>query len=122
MKSYKISPLLIALFLVWGMGDIGAQYDDLYYNPDTDGAYYDYGNSFNDGNASNSNRNNDEYYDDEYYDYEYSSRIRRFHRPYHGFGFFDPVYVDYAYFDPFFNPATTLLIYDSPWRWNRWNR
>ena len=33
MKSYKISPLLIALFLVWGMGDIGAQYDDLYYNP-----------------------------------------------------------------------------------------
>lgn len=71
MKSYKILFLLIVLFLVWGMGDIGVQYDDFYYNLDMDGVYYDYGNSFNDGNVFIFDWNNDEYYDDEYYDYEY---------------------------------------------------
>lgn len=66
-----------------------------------------------------------DYYND--YDYYYTSRIRRFHRPYYGFGFFDPIYVDAWHYDPFLNPGVTVLIYDDfysfrSWsRWNRWN-
>ncbi|MFZ4426637.1 MAG: hypothetical protein ACOYOO_05720 [Saprospiraceae bacterium] len=67
-----------------------------------------------------------DYYND--YDYYYTSRIRRFHRPYYGFGFFDPVYVDTWHYDPFLAPGVTVLIYDDLLsnrafsRWNRWNR
>ena len=67
-----------------------------------------------------------DYYND--YDYYYTSRIRRFHRPYYGFNFFDPVYVDAWHYDPFLAPGVTVLIYDDFYsnrafsRWNRWNR
>lgn len=66
-----------------------------------------------------------DYYND--YDYYYTSRIRRFHRPYYGFNFFDPIYVDTWHYDPFLAPGVTVLIYDDFYsnrafsRWNRWN-
>ncbi len=47
------------------------------------------------------------------YDFYYTSRIRRFHRPLQGFSFFDPYYIDMAYYDPFMRSVTTLLIYDE---------
>ncbi len=145
-----------------------AQYDDLYYNPDRDRSY-DLPTE-----SDRSSSNNDDWrqqdegewdsgmierapsYDNEAYefeqrhDYYYTSRIRRFHRPYYGFGFYDPIYVDRFYYDPFFaaspfaGPALTTLIYDpvvsvnfgfgfgfgnpfvspfvgyNPWAWNPW--
>lgn len=128
------------------------QYDDLYYDPDRDaGTYYtttgadrtqpadnavasryddeeaDYDNNMA-GNARGYDDDDYEYYED--YDYYYTSRVRRFHRPYYGFSYFDPIYADLYYYDPFINPGVTVLIYDgySSWnswnswrRWNRWN-
>ena len=133
----KKNKLLLALvgFFVLGMTNISiAQYDDLYYNPDTDAGYYNSSNSSNSDSYASNDRDNDNDYDDEAYqdyndyddyNYYYSSRIRRFHRPYYGFSYFDPVYVDQAYYDPFWTPGVTVLIYDNynPWRssYNRWN-
>lgn len=141
MRSINFKSVFIAMFaLVWA-GTVQAQYDDLYYNPDDDHTYNYSSNS----NSSSDNYNyddedydydnygyDDNNYDYDDYDYQYSSRIRRFHRPYYGFNFFDPCYVDVAYYDPFFSPVgTTVLIYDDFYsfnsfnrfrRWNRWNR
>jgi hypothetical protein len=36
---------------------------------------------------------------DDYYDYSYSSRIRRFHQPFNGFGYYDPIYTNVYYYD-----------------------
>ncbi len=112
--------------------------DDVYYNPEKDrvliqkqrpakesNAYYEEG-RYDDDNYSAGYEDEYDYYND--YDYYYTSRIRRFHRPYYGFGFFDPVYVDAWHYDPFLTPGVTMLIYDDyfsyrDWvRWNRWNR
>ncbi len=133
MKNNKL-PFALVAALVLGLANISlAQYDDLYYDPDKDAGYYysSSNNSSNDSYASN-DRNDSDYDDEVYedyedyddYDYYYTSRIRRFHRPYYGFSYFDPVYVDLAYYDPFWSPGATVLIYDSynPWRYNRWNR
>jgi len=130
----------IIAVLLFGMWAVPAysQYDDIYYNPDTDQSYYNYdNNSAGDGYYSNTNSARQEdverYYDaDEYdyyndYDFYYTSRIRRFHRPMYGFGYYDPVYVDAYYYDPFVVPGNTVLIYDDffsyrDWvRWGRWN-
>lgn len=136
MKNYKLLFLFVALLMVSGL----AAQDDLYYNPAKDKIVVD------DYKSKNTTRTNDAYtstsqrdeadYDDEAYEYDedydyyYSSRIRRFQRPYYGFNFYDPVYVDMAYYDPFFSPFNTMLIYDNAFafgglgigRWNRWNR
>ncbi len=129
----------VLLFGMWAMPAY-SQYDDIYYNPDTDQSYYSYDNN-NTGDSYYGSRNTsrarqeeiDRYYDaDEYdyyndYDFYYTSRIRRFHRPMYGFGYYDPVYVDAYYYDPFVVPGNTVLIYDDffsyrDWvRWRRWN-
>lgn len=127
--------LIIALFTLLVVRPLGAQTDDVYYNPDEvvklksnpsssnrlgsyrPEAYSTEEPSFSDG--------SDSYYDD--YDFYYTSRIRRFHRPLQGFSFFDPYYIDMAYYDPFMRSATTMLIYDDFYsqrmfsRFNRWN-
>jgi uncharacterized membrane protein YgcG len=139
MKNYSITVLLTAMFLAAGSHLALGQYDDLYFDPDRDGASYNSSSTrsndrgskaFDNRNATTSSFDDEQYghYDDNY-DYQYTSRIRRFHRPHHGFGYFDPVYVDMMYYDPFFMPGpTTVLIYDNfysfnSWnRWNRWNR
>ncbi len=81
--------------------------DDLYYTPD-----YSDSNQYTDGQGDTYVTNNnyyggdDEYvyYEDDDYDYYYSSRIRRFHRPYNGFGYYGGCYVDNYWYnpDPFF--------------------
>jgi hypothetical protein len=127
--------LIITLFTLLAISPVGAQMDDVYYNPDEvvklknnpsssnrlgsyrPEAYSADETSFSDG--------ADSYYDD--YDFYYTSRIRRFHRPLQGFSFFDPYYIDMAYYDPFMRSATTMLIYDDFYsqrmfsRFNRWN-
>ena len=133
MKRNNLFALLFAFF-AFSWANVGmAQYDDLYYNPDTDGDYYNSSsssytsNDYYDDNSSSGYDDDDyDYYDD--YNYHYSSRIRRFHRPYYGFNYFDPVYVDVAYYDPFFaydpfwTPGVSTLIYDPYWSANSWRR
>ena len=117
--------LLLAVASVCAMmlasTSLSAQYDDMYYDPDefrsaetSRGYYDDAGDDYDriEGPEQRSRVSSD--YDNDYYDYYYSSRIRRFNRPYRGFGYYDPVYVDMAYYDPFFRPAgTTVLIYNG---------
>ena len=55
-----------------------AQFDDVYYDPDEYVPIVNYS-----------------------LDEPAPSNIRRFYRPYAGFGFYDPVYVGYNYYDPF---------------------
>ena len=95
MKKNKLLFALVAV-LVLGSANISlAQYDDLYYNPDTDAGYYSSNSSSSDSYASNDRNDNNGYDDavyedyDDYddYNYYYSSRIRRFNRPYYGFGY-----------------------------------
>lgn len=71
------------------------------------------------------------YYGDDDYDYFYASRINRFHRPIHGFGYYDPFYTNmYWYnYDPFFY-GTSIYAgwgmggfynpWHRPWGWNSW--
>lgn len=140
MKNYKLPAFLIALLFTAANVAV-AQYDDIYYDPDKDAVYSEYkGDRY----SSSNDRSNfgsrvddtERYYydDDEYeyyddYDYHYTSRIRRFQRPFYGFDYYDPIYVDMFYYDPFFTPGmSTVLIYNnnySYWNWrrfNNWNR
>lgn len=129
--------MLLSLVLL-GANGLYAQHDDMYYDPQKDKGFFDnYKPNKNTYSDKDYSYEDEEYYDDEAYDYYddydyyYSSRIRRFHRPYYGFNFFDPVYVDMSYYDPFLSPGMTMLIYDdvfafNSWyrfnRWNSWNR
>jgi hypothetical protein len=102
------------------------------YNNNGNGNYsnnsnYDNQSSYN--KSGNNNSNNTSYTDNQNgynngYDYYYTSRLRRFNRPYYGFGFFDPVYVDSYYYDPYLSSGLSVLIYDNPYysSWNRFNR
>lgn len=133
MKNFKLLVLFGMLLLV---GSLSAQ-DDLYYNPSKDKVIvddykYKSDKQYKNTTDSYTSRSDEAAYDEEEYDYEedydyyYTSRIRRFQRPYYGFSFYDPVYVDMYYYDPFLSPMTTMLIYDNAFnigfgRWNRWN-
>ena len=129
----KKGMLIATLFSLLGIGYLPAQVsDDVYFDPDKDrvavpkqrmekSSYSDY-----DGSGyANSYDDEYDYYND--YDYYYTSRIRRFHRPYYGFNFFDPIYVDACYYDRLLMPGVSVLIYDDVFsnryfsRWNRWN-
>ncbi|THH37760.1 hypothetical protein [Neolewinella litorea] len=134
-KIYFAAVSLFALLLVSTSAQ--AQYDDMYYDPDNFRST-EVARDFSEDSYDRADRDDRRYSsseDDEYYDYYYTSRIRRFNRPYYGFGYYDPVYVDVAYYDPFFRPAgTTVLIYNSfgnvydprfsPWggAYRGWNR
>jgi hypothetical protein len=131
----------LSLTLLFVMGSMAArgQFDDLYHKPTRNTPPP--ANDFGETNATGDYYDDDQYgYDsDEYdyyddYDYEYSRRIRRFHRPNPGFGFYDPFF-----FDPFWNPWYNPFAFGggvwlgrpmNPWfgpglnicynRWNRW--
>ena len=49
---------------------------------------------------------NNHYYDpymyDDYYDYSYAARIKRFHDPYYGFGYYDPYFTNSYWYN--YNP------------------
>lgn len=128
------------MVLALGLSNVAlGQYDDLYYDPDRDAGTYNTSieksrpadnattSRYDDDDEADYDNNtaggydNDEYeyYDD--YDYYYTARVRRFHRPYYGFNYFDPVYADLYYYDPFINPGVTVLIYDGYSSWNNWN-
>jgi hypothetical protein len=48
---------------------------------------------------------NNYYYDpDDYYDYAYTARLRRFYRPYYGWGYFDSYYTNLYWYD--YDPAS----------------
>jgi hypothetical protein len=66
------------------------------------------------GNQVTNNYYGDSFDYDDYYDYSYSSRIRRFHRPYNGFGYYDPIYTNVYYYDydPFFWGNSIYLGYN----------
>lgn len=72
------------------------------------------------------------FYMDNYYDYSYSSRIRRFHRDWASFGYYDPYFTNmYWYnYDPYFYGTSIYMGYNSlffpsfyyswgyrPWGW-----
>ena len=133
MKIYRlISIILLAAMAFPAL----AQYDDIYYNPDKDRPAYSKYKTTDDGFRQSPPPTDPINYDDEFdneeyayfddYDYYYTSRVRRFHRPYGRFDFFDPVYIDMPYYDwRFVSPGATVLIYDDPWIFryaNRWNR
>lgn len=125
--NMKLLMKLSTLLLVFGISSTAAlaQYDDVYYDPER-----------NNSRTTTDRRqvqpkttptyaeeqNYDEGYDDEEYDYYYTSRIRRFHRPYTGFDYFDPIYVDAYYYDAFARPGVTVLIYDDPFGYYSFNR
>jgi len=136
MRWYKRFTFLI-IFALLSSATVYAQYDDVYYDPEKDGGYYDYSddrqNTSDEGYYSESDYDTYAYDNDEYdyyndYDFYYTSRIRRFHRPLYGFGYYDPVYVDSYYYDPFL-AGPSMLIYDDFYAargftrfrgWNRW--
>ncbi len=122
MKFYKITALIVTLLVVGAFG-VQAQWDDVYYDPDKDVIVE----STNRYSSRTDNTRSSRYYDDEQgyyndYDFYYTSRIRRFHRPMFGFGFFDPVYIDAMYYDPFMRPGMTMLIYDDYYTRRAWAR
>lgn len=130
---------LAVLFFIGINSQAGAQFDDLYYDPSS------FNNQSSSAHSSSSSSSSSSYdsrgydnnsygnYDDasydgyDDYDYQYASRIRRFHRPNPGFGFYDPFYIDPWYYDPFWVGPADIYVGSSfmwnPWnRWNRWNR
>lgn len=123
MKFYKITALIVTLLVVGTFG-VQAQWDDVYYDPDKD-VIVENTNRYS---SSRDNTRSSRYYDDELgyyndYDFHYTSRIRRFQRPMFGFGFFDPIYIDAMYYDPFMMPGmSTMLIYDDFYTRRAWAR
>jgi len=98
----KLNHILV-LSIILIAGAVRAQFDDLYYDPDTDDSYY-YDEVYDNG--DNSYFDDDEYDDyDEYaywrdYDNYYASRIRRFHRPWVRIGFYNSWAYNSLFFDP----------------------
>lgn len=94
--------LAISFLLVAGM--VKAQFDDLYFDPETDESYY-YDEFYSDDDYDYFD---DDEYDnyDEYdywrdYDNYYTSRIRRFHRPWVRMGFYNSWAYNSLFYDPF---------------------
>ena len=81
MKKYKFSFLVTAILSLMWMGALQAQYDDLYYDPDTDGDYYNYNDNTSNSSSytyNDNNYDNEDYgYDDD--DYEYYDEDGRAH-------------------------------------------
>lgn len=126
MKNNKFLAFLLS-FLIVGFAKVTfAQYDDLYYEPDTDDGYYDASSYDTEDSYATDEyqvKDSDSYDNDDYdyfndYNYYYSSRIRRFNRPIYGSSFYDPFYVDSYYYNPASylgrsSSGLTLLIYDN---------
>src|SRR6267378_3272857 len=54
------------------------------------------------GNTYITNNYNDHFNSDDYYDYEYAARLRRFHNPYSGYGYYDGYYTNSYWYS--YNP------------------
>lgn len=82
-------------------------YNDDYYNPNSSSSNTQQYTDTTTGNTYVTNNyygNNNQFVYDDYYDYAYASRIRRFHNPSYGFGYYDSYYTNtYFYnYDPYF--------------------
>jgi hypothetical protein len=125
--NMKLLMKLTTLLLLFGISATSAlaQYDDVYYDPERNTNRNTTERKANPAVSSQTysqNSDSDQAYDDEDYDYYYTSRIRRFHRPYTGFGYYDPIYVDAYYYDAYARPGIAALIYDDPFGYYGWNR
>jgi len=119
------SSILFLLALTAGMFATPATaQDDLYYDPATDApkpvqvvVVQEQSNNLTQVYSE------DGYYEDDYA-YEYSSRIRRFHQPTQAVDYYDPLYVDMYYYDPYYAPGTTIYAggYNDYWQWRSWYR
>ena len=105
MKNYFIPTFVLSILIGFGSMNLNAQFDDLYYDPETDEDF-----AYRSIQVDDNYQEYDEYaYDDEQYDnadeydYYYSSRIRRFRRSSMRVGFYNPFYTDIAFYDPHFN-------------------
>ncbi|MEO5905517.1 MAG: hypothetical protein ABIQ11_02240, partial [Saprospiraceae bacterium] len=137
MKVFTLKRFLFTLAVACLIPSAYAQFDDVYYDPDNVDLSGNYDSDYPDDNYADEDEvtyyddDEYEYYDD--YDYYYSSRIRRFHRPYGGFDFYDPAYTSFNYYDPYYvdsyyYPGSSIYIaiggsdYWSYRNWRRWNR
>ncbi|MBP6184382.1 MAG: hypothetical protein KA479_05530 [Saprospiraceae bacterium] len=127
---------LIPLFLLAMPGWTAAQSDDLYYDPSQDAVFTDADfTSYEPAPAPPpSNQEALPAYEGEYDDYSYwddqgyfyTSRIRRFHQPYQGFNYYDPIYTDVGFYDPWMMPGSSIYIsfggFNDYGNWRRMNR
>jgi hypothetical protein len=128
MKS-NLAALLVLMPLL-----VMAQFDDLYFDPSTDAVYSAVSSRHSDIPATPSYRETLPAYEDSYDDYSYwdeqdyffTSRVRRFHNPVGGFGYYDPIYSDMGFYDPWMMPGTSIYMatggFNDYWHWRRMNR
>lgn len=116
MKKTVKNVLILMLFGVFAFNTASAQFDDLYYDPETDESFI-FTSSDYDGNDYNDQAYGDDYSDTEYdsdyddYDYQYSSRIRRFRRSNFNYGYYHPYYAERMYYDGYSAfPRTSIYI------------
>lgn len=121
------SPILFLLALTAGMFATPAiAQDDLYYDPATDAPKPVQVVVVQEAPVNNNLTRvyNEEGYSDDDYAYEYSSRIRRFHQPTEAVDYYDPLYTDMYYYDPYYAPGTSIYVneYNDYWAWRSWQR
>jgi len=149
MKSILQQTIMTLLFATIANVSLQAQFDDLYYDPNTEDATYytdlddesfhSNETSYSEYGESDYDDSDYEYYDD--YDYNYTNRIRRFRRGgnfnrgyYSNFNrrasrwndpFYDPFYDPYTFGGSFINNSFSRPYgyagYGSFNSWNRWN-
>jgi len=130
MKNYSNIGLVLSLtvflpFLGW------AQSDDLYFDPVRDVVYttpayeapsYPSAPSYQETLPPyEEDYDNYSYWDDQ--GFFYTSRIRRFQQPYGNFGYFDPIYTDMGFYDPWMMPGTSIYVGVGGFNdWHHWRR
>ncbi|MFM2268716.1 MAG: hypothetical protein RL757_2157, partial [Bacteroidota bacterium] len=136
-NMFQIRFWSVLAFCLVAVGNIAAQYDDIYYDPSRDvrttttRTSPDYGTNV----ATTDGQSHDDGY--EYYesdedddDFQYSRRLRRFHRAVPTYSYFDVYYVDPYYYDPYHwdNYSRPFAFSTQGGYWsrrhfhNRWNR
>lgn len=133
MKNYSKFGLVLSLALVLPLAG-RSQSDDLYFDPVRDVVYSEPVYEAPSYPSAPTYRETLPPYENEYDDYSYwddqgffyTSRIRRFHQPYGGFGYFDPIYTDMGFYDPWMMPGTSIYVgmggFNDWMYWRRMNR
>lgn len=128
MKSYVLKTIWLPFVLLFFANLAKAQFDDVYYDPDTYVPEKTY--TYHDTAPSASGEEGVQYYDDDeygYYEddgYYYTNRIQRFYHPYVGFGFYAPAYTGF-YYDPwdYYYPSSGFSIsigFGIGFGWGSW--
>ncbi len=139
--KYELRSIYLSFLLIAGVSSsISAQFDDLYFNPETDESFYEETSYDNYSDVEYDDASYDDYDDDYYayesgneyyddYDYRYTNRIRRFNRNNRSnFGYFSSCYVGSGFG---FGNSLISINFGNPYgfnnfnsfnRWNRWNR